>query len=209
MKRRNKKSRWERILNWMNTPSLALLTLAAFLWLADTAVKEQNRKVLEEHGFIEESASRYSSEPDAKPVFLTRAESEPNDNTAICQRIVDKHLVAAVIYKESSGHAHAIGDGGKAIGFMQLHAPAASECGVIDRRDPKQNVQCGAEYLMKLCKQFGTEERTLWAYNFGQGNVRRGATIPESTKRYAKTISRMAAVNRKLYAAAEFEVAGR
>ena len=198
---KRKKSRWECTLNWMNTPSLALLSLAAFVWLADTAVKERERKELEKHGITEESVSRYSSEPDAKPVVLTRANA--------CERIVDKHLVAAVIYKESSGHAHAIGDGGKAKGLMQLHAAAASECGIADRLDPEANVRCGTEYLMKLCDQFGTEERTLWAYNFGQGNVRRGAAIPESTKRYAKAISRMAAVNRKLYAAAEFEVAGR
>ena len=82
-------------------------------------------------------------------------------------------LVLAVIMKESRGDPGAIGDGGLAIGLMQMHAPAASDVGVnwSDLTDnPELQVLAGSHYLRLQLDRFGGDERTaLIAYNQGAG----------------------------------------
>ncbi len=86
---------------------------------------------------------------------------------------VRAELVLAVILKESRGDPGAVGDGGLAIGLMQMHAPAASDVGVnwSDLTDnPELQVLAGAHYLRLQLDRFGGEERTaLIAYNQGAG----------------------------------------
>ncbi len=82
-------------------------------------------------------------------------------------------LVLAVIMKESRGDPGAIGDGGLAIGLMQMHAPAASDVGVSWNDlagNPQLQVLAGAHYLRLQLDHFGGDERTaLIAYNQGAG----------------------------------------
>src|SRR5216684_2361966 len=76
---------------------------------------------------------------------------------------VRAELVLAVILKESRGDPGAGGDGGLAIGLMQMHAPAASDVGVnwSDLTDnPELQVLAGAHYLRLQLDRFGGEERT-------------------------------------------------
>lgn len=82
-------------------------------------------------------------------------------------------LIIAVISHESNGDANAIGDGGRAIGLMQMHAPAASDVGVdweTLRGDPRGQILAGTHYLKLQLDRFGGDERqALIAYNQGAG----------------------------------------
>ena len=81
-------------------------------------------------------------------------------------------LVLAVIMKESRGDPGAIGDGGLAIGLMQMHAPAASDVGVSWNDlagNPELQVLAGSHYLRLQLDRFGDERTALIAYNQGAG----------------------------------------
>lgn len=80
-------------------------------------------------------------------------------------------LIIAVIYHESGGDVNAVGDGGKAIGLMQMHAPAASDVGVdwnSLKGDARAQILAGTHYLKIQLDRFGGDERqALIAYNQG------------------------------------------
>jgi len=100
---------------------------------------------------------------------------------------VDPEIFARLIFKESAGDPNAVGDDGKAQGYLQLHAAAAEEVGV-DRSDPVQNLVGGARYLKKNLDTFGGDyEKALQAYNAGPTRVARG-DVPETTLAYASSI---------------------
>jgi len=85
---------------------------------------------------------------------------------------VRAELVLAVIMKESRGDPGAIGDGGLAIGLMQMHAPAASDVGVSWNDlagNPELQVLAGSHYLRLQLDRFGDERSALIAYNQGAG----------------------------------------
>lgn len=82
----------------------------------------------------------------------------------------------AIMMAESGGNLKVPnGDGGKAVGPMQLHEDAAKEMGVTDRTDPAQNIAGGTAYLNKYTKLYqdqGKENPALWAtvaYKDGPG----------------------------------------
>ena len=100
---------------------------------------------------------------------------------------VDPEIFARLIFKESGGNPNAVGDEGKAQGYLQLHAAAAEEVGV-DRSDPVQNLVGGARYLKKNLDTFGGDYgKALQAYNAGPTRVARG-DVPETTLAYASSI---------------------
>ena len=94
---------------------------------------------------------------------------------------LDADMVSAVIYEESRFRPDSSSNKG-AVGLMQL-LPNTAEyiAGKIkgqrfDSRklnDPEKNIKYGCYYLSYLFKKYGDWDKTLAAYNAGEGNVDR------------------------------------
>ena len=83
---------------------------------------------------------------------------------------IDPALVMAVIQKESTFDAAAIGDSGNSAGLMQVqerwHRERMERLGVSDLLDPYQNTLVGIDYLAELLDKYSVAE-ALTAYNSG------------------------------------------
>ncbi len=92
---------------------------------------------------------------------------------------VDPYLVKAVIKAESNFDPNAVSTK-NAQGIMQLIPETASDYGVINTFDPKENMEGGVRYLKDLLEYFdGDVNLSLAAYNAGKGAViKHGFTIP-------------------------------
>lgn len=88
-------------------------------------------------------------------------------------------LLHAMVRVESAYDPRAISKQG-AQGLMQLMPETASRYGVVDRYDPRQNLEAGARYLSDLLKEFEYDiPLALAAYNAGENAVRKyGNKIP-------------------------------
>ncbi|MDX1569756.1 MAG: membrane-bound lytic murein transglycosylase MltF [Xanthomonadales bacterium] len=89
----------------------------------------------------------------------------------------DWRLLAAVAYQESHWDPQAVSPTGVR-GIMMLTRATAEEMGVSDRRDPKESILAGAEYLKrmhdKIPARIEEPDRTwmaLAAYNVGWGHL--------------------------------------
>ncbi|MEM7008072.1 MAG: lytic transglycosylase domain-containing protein [Thermodesulfobacteriota bacterium] len=105
---------------------------------------------------------------------------------------VDPYLVKAVIKAESNFDPDAVSPK-NAQGIMQLIPATASDYGVNDPFDAKENMEGGVEYLKDLLDYFdGDLKLSLAAYNAGKGSViKHGFTIPpypETTDYIAKVL---------------------
>jgi soluble lytic murein transglycosylase-like protein len=104
---------------------------------------------------------------------------------------VDEKLLHAVIQAESAYDATAISSAG-AVGLMQLMPGTAKRYGVIDRRDPDQNINGGTRYLKDLLTLFNSNlHLAVAAYNAGENAViKYGNTIPPypETQNYVKQV---------------------
>lgn len=106
---------------------------------------------------------------------------------------LDPHLVAAVIWTESSGDPNAVSEKG-ARGLMQLMPETARELGVTQILDPRQNVDGGARYLRQMLDRHGGDlSLALAAYNAGPAAVKRHGGIPpyRETRLYVGKIMRL------------------
>lgn len=96
-------------------------------------------------------------------------------------------LVHAVISAESAYDTNAISRAG-AVGLMQLMPGTAKRYGVVNRRNPVDNVDGGTRYLRDLLAMFDNNLLlALAAYNAGEGAVKEyGNKIPpyDETKNY-------------------------
>jgi len=105
---------------------------------------------------------------------------------------VDPYLVKAVIKAESDFNPDAVSPK-NAQGMMQLIPETASDYGVEDPFDAKENMEGGIQYLKDLLDYFdGDLKLSLAAYNAGKGSViKHGFTIPpysETTDYIAKVL---------------------
>jgi soluble lytic murein transglycosylase-like protein len=92
---------------------------------------------------------------------------------------VGSELVHAVIDRESGARPCAVSPKG-AQGLMQLMPSVASDFGVQDPFDPKQNVSAGTRLLKQLLTKYnGDVGLALGAYNAGSGRVDREGGIPD------------------------------
>ena len=110
---------------------------------------------------------------------------------AAAQYHLDPNLIRAVMRTESAFNPHAISRVG-AQGLMQLMPGLASDMGVTDPFDPRQNIMAGARYLRQLLDAHrGNIRLTLASYNAGPGNVKRYKGIPpfEETRNYVRKIT--------------------
>lgn len=88
---------------------------------------------------------------------------------------VDPVLVLAVIEKESTYDAGAIGDDGDSCGLMQInaqyHGERMEELGVTKLLNPYCNVLVGIDYLAELLEEYGDVHKALMCYNAGRAGA--------------------------------------
>lgn len=109
---------------------------------------------------------------------------------------LEPRLLTAVIQQESAFRPCAISHKG-AQGLMQLMPDTATQFGVKDPFDPKQNVDAGAKYLKELISRYsGNLAVALGAYNAGPAKVDEAGgvvpSIPETTDYVSQILSRLA-----------------
>ena len=91
---------------------------------------------------------------------------------------VEERLIKSVILTESAGKADAKSKA-NAKGLMQLMDSTASDMGVRNPWDPKENIYGGTKYLAKMLNDFeGDMDLALAAYNAGPGNVKKFGGVP-------------------------------
>lgn len=103
---------------------------------------------------------------------------------------VDPLLVAAVIEQESK-FSHTAHSQVGARGLMQLMPKTGRWMGASDLYDPEQNVDAGVKYIKYLQSRFdGNLNKTIAAYNAGEGNVRRYNGVPpfRETQQYVRRV---------------------
>ncbi len=102
---------------------------------------------------------------------------------------LDPEVIKAVIKIESGGNPQAVSPAG-AKGLMQLIDSTASDMGVKNAFNPKENIEGGARYLRRLLDQFGELHLALAAYNAGPGAVMQHGGIPpyRETQNYVKNV---------------------
>lgn len=104
---------------------------------------------------------------------------------------VDKNLIKSVILTESAGKTNARSKA-DAKGLMQLMDSTATEMGVMNPWDPKENIYGGTKYLSKMLDDFdGDTDLALAAYNAGPGNVRKYGGMPpfKETMNYVNRVN--------------------
>ena len=112
------------------------------------------------------------------------------------QEGVNPALALAVAKRESGMDPNAIGDGGKAVGFFQLHDGAALDTNV-NKQDPVENILGGVRYLKQLQTRYADPNghadlsKVLMAYNGGMGNVDKGTVSPDAQKYAFDVIGRL------------------
>jgi len=104
--------------------------------------------------------------------------------TASSKYGVPADLIAGVIHRESGGNPLAVGDGGLALGLMQIHPGAAKDIGLdwpalqdaIKAGDAEKAAELGIEavaYLALMLKEANQDSRlALAAYNQGPSIIR-------------------------------------
>jgi soluble lytic murein transglycosylase-like protein len=103
---------------------------------------------------------------------------------------VDPSLVYAIISRESGGNPQVVSSRG-AKGLMQLMDGTASDMGVHDAFDPRENIDGGTKYFRMMLDRFDGDVRlALAAYNAGPGAVDEYGGIPpyQETVEYVERV---------------------
>ena len=91
---------------------------------------------------------------------------------------IDPDLISAMVMVESRYKSQAASKK-RATGLMQLMPATAKELGVLNLRNPEENILAGTKYLRQLIDKFeGDVELALAAYNAGYRKVRRYKGVP-------------------------------
>lgn len=102
---------------------------------------------------------------------------------------VSESLLKGIAKAESDFDPKSLSGSG-AMGIMQLMPATASELGVKDPYDPRQNILGGAKCISQKLEEFNGDVRlALAAYNAGSGAVRRaGSVVPSYCKSYVNKV---------------------
>jgi Rod binding domain-containing protein len=103
---------------------------------------------------------------------------------------VDKNLIKSVILTESAANEKAVSNA-KAKGLMQLVDSTASDMGVNNVWNPKENIFGGTKYLSEMLRKYnGNVNLALASYNAGPENVEKYGGVPpfEETQNYIKRV---------------------
>jgi Rod binding domain-containing protein len=103
---------------------------------------------------------------------------------------VDKNLIKSVILTESAANEKAVSSA-KAKGLMQLVDSTASDMGVNNVFNPKENIFGGTKYLSEMLRKYnGNMNLALASYNAGPENVQKYGGVPpfEETQNYIKRV---------------------
>jgi soluble lytic murein transglycosylase-like protein len=129
--------------------------------------------------------------PDCDP--LPPRDIDPIVEDSARRHGVRPQLIRAVIQKESSGRPCAESPKG-AQGLMQIMPATASDYGIADAFEPKQNIDAGTRYLKALLDRFkGDLSLALGAYNAGPAAVERDGGVPKNaeTQSYVSEILKL------------------
>lgn len=157
--------------------------------------------------FNRSSLSKYKINSPGSNINLSTGFSSEYDRDIVLiseKHKVDPYLVKAVIKAESNFNPDAVSQK-NAQGMMQLIPETASDYGVRDPFDAKENMEGGVQYLRDLLDYFdGDLKLSLAAYNAGKGSViKHGFTIPpypETTDYIAKVLEYYKHLKAKNYA---------
>lgn len=109
---------------------------------------------------------------------------------------VEAALIHAVIQTESAYNPRAVSPKG-ATGLMQLMKGTADRYGVVDRKDPIDNIDGGTRYLRDLLKMFNYNKHlALAAYNAGEGAVQKHDNMIPPYKETQNYVRRVLALYR-------------
>lgn len=161
---------------------LIMLLFGAFVSLATLYISDAREKIepltiatsQEEKVVIYQEVPEPEQEKSFYPVEEIPLDAEMQEwiyNYCLDKKI-SPALVLAIIEKESSFESGAVGDGGEAIGLMQIqvrwHTERMEKLGITDLEDAKQNIQVGVDYLAELFQLNPEAEWVLNAYNGGR-----------------------------------------
>jgi Rod binding domain-containing protein len=103
---------------------------------------------------------------------------------------VDKNIIKSIIMTESAGNQKAVSSA-KAKGLMQLMDSTATDMGVSNSFNPRENILGGTKYFAQMLRQYsGDVKLALAAYNAGPQNVEKYKGVPpfDETKSYINKV---------------------
>lgn len=113
---------------------------------------------------------------------------------------LDAALIRSVMQAESGFNRLAVSTAG-ALGLMQLMPALASELGVKDPFDPRENIMAGARHLRRLLDLHDGDVRLAVAsYNAGEGAVARYGAVPPfpETQMYVTRVTHLLAATSRI-----------
>jgi soluble lytic murein transglycosylase-like protein len=173
---------------------LAILFAVAANGAAKVRIAVQNgKRVIYNDGIGEKSANAGRKRSAGEQQWLAARITRPSEYDPLIARAANNHsldprLVKSVMLVESGFNPAAVSPKG-ARGLMQLMPATASRNGARDVHDPAQNIAAGTRYLSHLLGLFGGNlEKSLAAYNAGEGAVARYGGIPpyNETRNYVR-----------------------
>ncbi len=169
---------------------------AATMKLAMLDLHNQNLLLAKKKILKNKRSAMFSSDCTEWTDWQIKQKSQPFNQTIIKfsrQYGVDSNLVKSVITAESCFKTKALSHA-NARGLMQLIPATAKRFGVKDSYSAEQNIRGGVKYLKFLLNRYqGNLEKTIAAYNAGEGKVDRYNGIPpyKETKQYVEIFARV------------------
>ncbi len=189
--------------------ALMVGVLAGFVFLIDqvnqlrdqiVVLSEQNQMLTEksEHlSYVNDLAIEFSMDP-AVVTLVDRYSREFMKNGGPEWRLVRtpefmSYMMLSLIYVESKGNTHAIGDDGRARGLTQIWVSTARDYGNVTPEQlhrPETNISFSFKHFQHLLQKYrGNLALALYAWNRGPGQVDRLLAYGESPQNgYAKKV---------------------